>query len=71
MWVYAAQIYSKDISRVLRVAAQLECGTVGVNTFHSPSVFAPFGGKKQSGIGREAGKAGLMSWLESKTISIE
>lgn len=67
----SAQIYSNDITRVLRVAAQLECGNVGVNAFHNPNVFAPFGGTKQSGIGREAGKAGLMAWLESKTISIK
>jgi len=66
-----AQIYSKDITRVLRVSAALETGNVGVNTFHNPNVFAPFGGTKQSGIGREAGKAGLMAWLESKTISIK
>ncbi|KAK0268876.1 hypothetical protein LTR91_022659 [Friedmanniomyces endolithicus] len=59
-----------DITRVLRVSDALETGNVGVNTFHNPNVFAPFGGTKQSGIGREAGKAGLMAWLESKTISI-
>jgi len=41
-----AQIYSNDITRVLRVSAQLECGNVGVNTFHNPNVFAPFGGTK-------------------------
>jgi acyl-CoA reductase-like NAD-dependent aldehyde dehydrogenase len=41
-----AQTYSKDITRVLHVAAQLECGNIDVNTFHSPNVFAPFGGTK-------------------------
>lgn len=65
-----ASIYTQDISRALRVSALLKTGTVGVNKNFSPEVETPFGGVKASGSGRESGKAGLMEYLEPKTIHI-
>ncbi|CAI7655796.1 unnamed protein product [Penicillium crustosum] len=65
-----ASIYTQDISRALRVSGLLKTGTVGINKNFSPEVETPFGGVKASGSGRESGKAGLMEYLEPKTIHI-
>lgn len=51
----AAGIFSSDLERVHRVAAQLQCGTVWVNGYNSSRASAPFGGIKRSGIGKEGG----------------
>jgi aldehyde dehydrogenase (NAD+) len=64
-------IYTTDVTRALRLAGKLENGSVSINTPHLPSRNTPFGGKKQSGNGRELGKHGLMSYLEPKTIHIK
>jgi succinate-semialdehyde dehydrogenase/glutarate-semialdehyde dehydrogenase len=66
----AAYFYSRDISRIWRVAEQLEYGMVGVNTTMLSSEMAPFGGVKQSGIGREGSKYGLDDYLEMKYLVI-
>ena len=55
----AAYFYSRDIGRVMRVAERLESGMVGVNTGLISTAEAPFGGVKQSGLGREGSKYGL------------
>src|SRR4029453_2873090 len=55
----AAYFYSRDIGRVMRVAERLESGIVGVNTGLISTAEAPFGGVKQSGLGREGSKYGL------------
>ncbi|KAF4311521.1 aldehyde dehydrogenase [Botryosphaeria dothidea] len=67
----SATLYTASISRALRVASALESGTVGVNTFFFPEVQAPFGGWKESGLGRELGREGIMHYLESKTIQVK
>jgi aldehyde dehydrogenase (NAD+) len=60
-------VFSADMQRALRVAARMEVGRVQVNTLaHEP--LAPFGGVKQSGIGRENGVYGLEAFLEPKAI---
>ena len=64
----AAYFYSRDIGRVMRVAEQLESGMVGVNTGLISTAEAPFGGVKQSGLGREGSKYGLDDYLEVKYI---
>lgn len=65
----AAYISSADESRALRIASQIDAGRVCINGFkHDP--LAPFGGFKQSGIGREFGAFGLEEYLEPKTILI-
>jgi len=64
-------VFTKDIARALRLARELEAGMVNVNSSQTFGVEAPFGGYKQSGVGRELGKQGLMHFLESKTIAIK
>lgn len=64
----ASYFYSKDVSRVARVSRDLEYGIVGVNTGIVSAEAAPFGGVKESGIGREGGKYGLDEYLEIKYI---
>ena len=66
----SAGVWSADESRALAVARRLRCGTVTVNggNYYSPD--APFGGYKQSGIGREMGPEGFEEYLETKTIAI-
>ncbi|QPT40017.1 Succinate-semialdehyde dehydrogenase [NADP(+)] GabD [Oligella ureolytica] len=62
----AAYFYSRDLSRVWRVAEALEYGMVAVNTGILSNEAAPFGGVKQSGIGREGAKYGLDDYMETK-----
>ena len=62
----AAYYYSRDIGRVWRVAETLETGIVGINTGLISNEVAPFGGIKESGIGREGSKYGIEDWLEIK-----
>lgn len=64
----AAYFYARDLSRVWRVAEGLESGMVGVNTPMIVSEMAPFGGAKQSGLGREGSKYGIESYLELKLV---
>lgn len=63
-------VHTKDLGRAMRVAEALEVGMVGVNTgiFSDPA--APFGGVKQSGIGREGGRHGILEFLETKYINV-
>lgn len=63
-------VFTRDITRALRVSAALESGVVGVNCVSLQSIQAPFGGKKQSGIGREFGEYALRLFTEPKTILI-
>jgi succinate-semialdehyde dehydrogenase/glutarate-semialdehyde dehydrogenase len=66
----AAYFYSRDIGRVMRVAERLEAGIVGVNTGLISTAEAPFGGVKQSGLGREGSKYGLEEFLEVKYVCL-
>jgi len=66
----AAYFYSRDIGRVMRVAERLESGMVGVNTGLISTAEAPFGGVKQSGLGREGSKYGLDDFLEVKYVCL-
>ncbi|WPH02462.1 Hypothetical protein R9X50_00532600 [Acrodontium crateriforme] len=65
-----ASLYTADVARALRVASKLEAGTVGINSAFATSPQTPFGGHKQSGIGRESGPEGLKEYLQPKTIHI-
>ncbi len=67
----AAGVWSTDIERALNVANQLRAGTVWINDFHLISAEAPFGGYKQSGIGRELGTWGLKEYTEVKHIHVD
>jgi succinate-semialdehyde dehydrogenase/glutarate-semialdehyde dehydrogenase len=66
----AAYFYSRDVARVFRVAERLESGMVGVNTGLISNEVAPFGGVKQSGIGREGSKYGIDEYLVIKYVCI-
>ncbi|HTE33149.1 MAG TPA: aldehyde dehydrogenase family protein [Chryseolinea sp.] len=64
----ASYFYSRDVSRCWRVAESLEYGMVGINTGLISSETAPFGGVKQSGLGREGSKYGLDEYMEMKYL---
>ena len=64
----AAYFYTRDIARCLRVGEALEYGMIGVNTGLISNEVAPFGGVKQSGIGREGSRHGLDEYLEIKYL---
>jgi succinate-semialdehyde dehydrogenase/glutarate-semialdehyde dehydrogenase len=66
----AAYFYGRDIGRIWRVAEALEYGIVGINTGLISTEVAPFGGMKQSGIGREGSKYGIEEYLEVKYLCI-
>ena len=64
----AAYFYSRDIGRIWRVAEALEYGIVGINEGIISTEIAPFGGMKESGIGREGSKYGIEEFLEVKYL---
>jgi len=64
----ASYFYARDLSRVWRVAEALEYGIVGINTGIISTEVAPFGGIKQSGVGREGSKYGIDDFLEMKYL---
>ncbi|MCL4725382.1 MAG: aldehyde dehydrogenase family protein, partial [Rhodocyclaceae bacterium] len=64
----AAYFFSRDVARCFRVGEALEYGMVGVNTGNFSNEVAPFGGIKQSGIGREGSKYGIEEYLEIKYL---
>ena len=66
----AAYFYARDLGRVMRVAERLEAGMVGVNTGLISTAEAPFGGIKQSGLGREGSKYGIEEYLEIKYVCL-
>ncbi|BCX16883.1 MAG: NAD-dependent succinate-semialdehyde dehydrogenase [Geminicoccaceae bacterium] len=66
----AGYFYARDIGRVFRVAEALEVGLVGVNDGVISNEVAPFGGVKQSGLGREGSKYGIDEYLEIKYVSL-
>ncbi|WP_327085295.1 NAD-dependent succinate-semialdehyde dehydrogenase [Nonomuraea sp. NBC_01738] len=65
-----AYLYTGDLARGLRVAERLESGMVGLNRGLVSDPAAPFGGVKQSGIGREGGHEGMLDYLEAKYIAV-
>ena len=66
----AAYFYGRDIARVWRVAEALESGMVGINTGLISTEVAPFGGIKESGLGREGSKYGIEEFVEIKYLCI-
>jgi aldehyde dehydrogenase (NAD+) len=67
----AAAVWTRDISKAHHVANNVRAGTVWVNCFDVFDAAAPFGGFKQSGIGRELGEYGLQQYTEVKTVTIK
>jgi acyl-CoA reductase-like NAD-dependent aldehyde dehydrogenase len=66
-----AGVWSKDAEKALAVAKRMRAGTVWINEWHLISERAPFGGYKQSGIGREFGVDGLYEYMETKHLHID
>jgi succinate-semialdehyde dehydrogenase/glutarate-semialdehyde dehydrogenase len=64
----AAYFYTRDLSRVWRVAEAIESGIIGINTGLISTEVAPFGGVKSSGLGREGSKYGIEDYLEIKYL---
>jgi len=64
-------VYTADLARGLRISERLESGMIGLNRAVVSDPAAPFGGVKQSGLGREGGHDGLLEYLESKYIAVQ
>jgi aldehyde dehydrogenase (NAD+) len=66
----AAAVWTRDIGRAIRMSEKLQAGTVWVNTYRAVSYMAPFGGYKDSGLGRENGQEAIREYLQNKTVWI-
>ena len=66
----ASYVYTKDMKRSYYYSEKLEFGIVGVHTGIISTAQAPFGGVKESGVGREGGKSGMEEYVESKYVCI-
>ena len=64
-------VYTADLARGMRVAERIEAGMVGLNRGLVSDPAAPFGGVKESGLGREGGVEGLLAFTESKYIAVD
>lgn len=69
-WGLAAYMFTRDLDRALDISERLESGMIGLNTGLVSNPAAPFGGVKQSGLGREGGRVGIEEFLEHKYIAI-
>ena len=67
----ASYFYARDVSKIFRVAEALEYGMVGINTGLISNEVAPFGGVKQSGLGREGSRHGIEDYLELKYLCLQ
>jgi len=67
----AGDVWSKNLIRILKVSQRIRTGTLWVNRHLNPGPEVPFGGYKQSGLGRETGMEGLMEFLQTKHISLQ
>lgn len=64
----ACGIYTRDFPKAWRVARAIDTGTVWINTYKQFSIATPFGGTKDSGLGREKGRDGIRAWMAQKSI---
>lgn len=67
----AAYVYSADLKRALNIAERIECGMIAINRGLVSDAAAPFGGVKQSGLGREGAHHGLLEYCEAKYIAVD
>ena len=66
----AAGVWTRDMGRALRMTERLRAGTVWVNTYRAVSYMVPFGGFKNSGLGRESGIEAIRDYLDTKSVWI-
>jgi succinate-semialdehyde dehydrogenase/glutarate-semialdehyde dehydrogenase len=66
----ASYVYTRDLSRAWRMAEALEYGMVGINDINPTSAAVPFGGVKESGLGREGARAGIAEYLDTRVVGI-
>jgi succinate-semialdehyde dehydrogenase/glutarate-semialdehyde dehydrogenase len=66
----ASYVYTRDISRAIRMAEGLEFAIVGINDINPTAAAAPFGGMKESGLGREGARQGIAEYLETKLVGL-
>jgi succinate-semialdehyde dehydrogenase/glutarate-semialdehyde dehydrogenase len=66
----ASYVYTTDLARATRVSERLRFGLVGINDINPTSAAAPFGGLKNSGIGREGGAQGIDEYLDVKLVGM-
>ena len=71
MYGLAAAVWTKDISKAQAISNNVRAGTIWVNCYDVFDAAAPFGGFKQSGMGRELGEYGLQQYTEVKTITVK
>jgi len=64
----ASGIYTRDFPKAWRIARALDTGTVWINTYKQFSISTPFGGTKDSGVGREKGRDGIRAWMAQKSL---
>ncbi len=69
-YALAAYIATRDIATGIKMSEGLEAGIISIGDFSPATVLCPFGGMKQSGIGREGGREGILEYLESKYVSL-
>jgi acyl-CoA reductase-like NAD-dependent aldehyde dehydrogenase len=67
----AAGIWTRDLARAHRVASRIKSGNIWINTYNLVPVEAPFGGYKQSGIGRDLGLEALSGYLQTKNVCVD
>ena len=67
----AASLWTRDVTRAHRVADQIDCGTVWVNTWLFRDLRVPFGGMRQSGVGREGGEEAIRFFTEAKNVCVK
>lgn len=65
-----AGVFTQDINKAMRIASEFDSGMVGINCISLMMTQAPFGGSKQSGVGREAGIHALRAFTDPKTIMV-
>jgi succinate-semialdehyde dehydrogenase / glutarate-semialdehyde dehydrogenase len=66
----ASYVYTRDLSRAWRMAEALEYGMIGINDINPTSAAVPFGGVKESGLGREGARAGIAEYLDTRVVGI-
>jgi betaine-aldehyde dehydrogenase len=67
----AGSVWTKDLNQAQHIAQQVRAGTIWINTYASFFNEVPFGGYKESGLGRELGKAGLLEYTELKSVTMD